>query len=51
MKQDLIQVIKITKYNMLTHIPNRKYESFPNPKSLLHKDTELLRWIKTHIPL
>ncbi len=49
-KQDMTRIINdIGQYRLFKYSKNRKYLSFPNPKSLLH-ESELLKWIKTHIP-
>uniref|UniRef100_A0A1X7TLS0 Uncharacterized protein n=1 Tax=Amphimedon queenslandica TaxID=400682 RepID=A0A1X7TLS0_AMPQE len=52
MKKDILKVINdIQQLNLFQCVPNRKFSTFPNPKSLLHKTsvTNLIDWIETHI--
>ena len=52
MNKDLLQIVNhINKCKIFSHIPGRKYPSFPNPRCLLHKqkENELISWMKTHI--
>jgi hypothetical protein len=52
-KTELIKVVNaILNNELLSEKTTRKYTSFPNPHSLLHKQTEseLIKWIKSHIP-
>ena len=54
MKQDVLQVVShINKYNILHNIPKRKFPTFPNVKSLLHKKSkdEILSWIASHVSI
>ena len=51
MKKDVLQVVHhINKCNILADIPGRKFPTFTNIISMLHKtsETELISWIKTH---
>lgn len=52
MKKDVYKVVAdINRSKLFSTVSGRKYSTFPNPKSLLHKkpEKELLRWIRTHL--
>ena len=52
MKKDIHKVVAdINKAKIFSTITGRKYSTFPNPKSLIHKvpEKDLLSWIQIHL--
>lgn len=51
MEKDMTKLLKhINNCEVFSYHPGRKYDAFPNPKCLLHKETEqeLIQWMQRH---
>ncbi len=52
MKKDIMKVVEsLHRTKIFSSTPGRKFPTFPNPKSLLHKQSsdEIISWIQTHV--